>query len=92
MRTYAMGYREVMDMPMRAFWTVSGFVDRVFADEGQLTLELKAASQDVEAAQTLMERMKKQAPSPVKLTVQAQIERSAVRDVDGFAALKGLAG
>lgn len=92
MRTYAMGYQEVMNMPMRAFWTVSGFVDRVFADEGQLTLELNAASQDVEAAQTLMERMKKQAPSPVKLTVEAQVQRSAVRDEGGFASLKALAG
>ena len=52
-----MGYREVMSMPMRAFWIVSGFVDRLMSDEAKLHLEVAASAQNGEAAGQLMERL-----------------------------------
>ena len=92
MRTYGMGYQEVMSMPVRAFWTVSGFVERVVADESKRTLEIQTASHNGESAATLYERLDKQAPAPVKFTGHAIASFGAERDEDGFAQLKALAG
>lgn len=92
MRTYGMGYREVMSMPARAFWIVSGFVDRIRADEAKLHLEVTAMAQDTEAAKGLMERLDSIAPEPVTLSVRARVERGAVRDESGFQTLKAMAG
>lgn len=92
MRVYAQGYRETMQMPIRAFWALSGYVDRLRADEARLKLEINSASQDGEAAQSLYERLEKQAPDPVKLTGTAIMLQGAERDEAGFAELRMLAG
>lgn len=91
MRTYGSGYREVMSMPIRAFWVMSGFVDRIFADEAKLTLEVAISAQDGETAGALLERLDRQAPSPVKYTGHA-ILAGAKRDEDATARLAALAG
>lgn len=92
MRVYAQGYQETMQMPIRAFWALSGFVDRLRADEARLTLEINAAAQDGEAAQMLFERLETQAPAPVKYTGAAIVMQGAERDEAGFAELRMLAG
>ncbi len=92
MRTYGMGYREVMSMPMRAFWIVSGFVDRLMSDEAKLHLEVAASAQNGEAAGQLMERLNTVAPEPVTLSGYALAQRTAVRDESGFQTLKAMAG
>jgi len=92
MRTYGMSYQELMSMPMRAFWTISGFVERIFSDESKLKLEIAASSQTSDAAQTLYDRLDKQAPAPVKYTGYAIAYQGAERDEAGIARLKMLAG
>ena len=87
-----MGYREVMSMPMRAFWIVSGFVDRLMSDEAKLHLEVAASAQSGEAAGQLMERLNTAAPEPVTLSGYALAQRTAARDESGFQTLKAMAG
>lgn len=91
MRAYGMGYREVMSMPMRAFWVVSGFVERLQADEAKLHLEVAANSHDASAAGELMERLNTVAPDPVTLSGHGLAQRTAVRDEQGFQTLKAMA-
>jgi hypothetical protein len=92
MRTYGMSYRSLMSMPVKAFWTISGFVERVLMDEQKLVLEVTAASHDGEAAQSLMERLQEQAPHPVKYTGRALAQVGAERDESGFASLRAMQG
>jgi hypothetical protein len=92
MRCYGMGYREVMSMPIRAFWIVSGFVERLQADEAKLHLEIAASATDGPTAQALMERLNTAAPDPVTLSGYALAQRTAVRDEGGFQTLKAMAG
>ena len=92
MRTYGMGYREVMSMPMRAFWIVSGFVDRLMSDEAKLHLEVAASAQNGEAVGQLMERLNTVAPEPVTLSGYVLAQRTAARDELGFQTLKAMAG
>lgn len=92
MRTYGMSYQELMSMPMRSFWTIAGFVDRISADDAKLKLEVAVSSQTSEAAQILYERLNKQAPAPVKHSGYAIAYQGAERDEAGFARLKMLAG
>lgn len=92
MRVYGMGFREVMSMPIRAFWVVSGFVPRLMADEAKLNLEVVASAQSVESAQALMDKLDKNAPEPVILSGYALAQRSAERDEAGFESLRAMAG
>jgi len=87
-----MSYQDLMSMPVRAFWTVSGFVERVLADEQKLVLEVSAASHDGEAAMRLLEHLNERAPNPVKQSGYAMARAGAKRDESGFASLKALAG
>ena len=77
-----MGYREVMSMPMRAFWIVSGFVDRLMSDEAKLHLEVAASAQSGEAAWQLMERLNTVAPEPVTLSGYALAQRAKLPGVE----------
>jgi hypothetical protein len=92
MRCYGMGYREVMSMPIRAFWIVSGFVERLQADEAKLNLDVAVSATDPQAAQALMERLNAAAPEPVTLSGHALAQRTAVRDEGGFQTLTPMAG
>lgn len=91
MRAYGMGYREVMSMPIRAFWIVSGFVERLQADEAKLHLEVAASSHDPDVARTLLERLNTAAPEPITLSGHGLAQRTAVRDERGFQRLKAIA-
>lgn len=92
MRTYGMSYQAVMSLPIRAFWPISGFVERLHADEAKLVLEVEASAQSGEAASQMMERLNKLAPSPVKWTGQAMLRMGAERDREGLMELAALAG
>jgi hypothetical protein len=83
-----MGYQDVMVMPMRAFWVISGFVERLLADEGKQILEIQTSAQHPEAASELMGRLAESAPQPVKLSGHALAQKTAVRDEAGIAALR----
>lgn len=92
MRAYGMSYQDVMSMPCRAFWTISGYVERLHADEGKLQTEIAACSQGGEAAQLLFARLEKQAPQPVVYSGHALVMAGAERDEGGFADLRAMAG
>lgn len=92
MRTYGMSYQEVMSIPCRAFWTLSGYVERIHADEAKLKIEIAACSQGGESAEALYKRLDTQAPSPIVYTGHAIAMVGAERDEGGFASLKALAG
>lgn len=92
MRTYRMGYSEVMSLPMRTFWHLSGSVDRVLADEHKDFLELSAIANNPEAATERLEQLEKRAPSPFKLSAKGMVTVTAKRDDAGFEELRMLAG
>lgn len=77
-------------MPMRAFWQFSGYADRVLTAENLDHLQLIVSGQDGEMAASAFERMAAVAPNPVKYTARAIMEASAVRDEEGFNALRGM--
>lgn len=84
-----MPYQDVMGMPMRVFWMVSGFVDRIRAEEGKLALEISVAQGD--GAVALHEQLSEASPNPVKQSVQAILEANKF-DQAGLDALKRMTG
>lgn len=66
-----MGYREVMDLPMRVFWELSGQVDRLRADEGALAFRIACSAQTPDAAESMGKWFDKVAPGPFKLRIDA---------------------
>lgn len=63
-----MGYREVMDLPMRVFWEFSGNVDRIRAEAGILSLEIGSALKSEEGSTSYRDHLGKIAPMPIKLS------------------------
>lgn len=92
MRTYGQNYFDTMAMPMRAFWFISGCVERLNAESQKQHLEITTAAQSSKGAGAMFEVLNAQSPPPVVMSVRSRIEVSAVRDEVGFAELRGLAG
>ena len=88
--TYSMGYRELMNLPMRAFWALSGYVPRVQASRARLDLQLLTAAQSPEGAQGMAEHLALAAPEPIKRTQSAIIAANSVRDEAGVARLRAM--
>ncbi len=87
-----MSYREVMSLPMRVFWQLSGNVPRLLADERRSMLHVNVlAANNPEGASELYEQLGKQAPDPIVYTGAAIVQASAVRDTEGFNELRNLA-
>jgi hypothetical protein len=87
-----MPYREVMALPMKVFWQLSGNTSRLLAEERKVSLQLAVlAANNPEAAAELYERLDKQSPDPMVYTGAAMIKASAVRDNEGFNELRSLA-
>ena len=82
-----MGYREVMDLPMRVFWELSGQVDRIRADEARINLQVGTALQSPDGAQSMSKWFDKVAPGPFKLSLESKAEP----DPDAFDQLRSLA-
>jgi len=90
-RVYSQSYQQTMAMPMRAFWQFSGYCDRVLTAENIDHLTLIVTGQSGGEAYTeAVERMAKVAPNPVKYSQHAVIAAGAVRDEEGFNALRGM--
>jgi hypothetical protein len=93
MRVYGMTYQQVMEVPIKAFWTLSGNVPRLYASERADTFELlvQAQGDDVEHIRTVMKSLRDQAPDPIVLTGTAVAKVTATRDQDGFEELRSMA-
>lgn len=94
MRAYGMSYSEVMGMPIRAFWTISGFVERLQADEAKLTLQVHMASatSDQKSREEFWQALEVQAPAPIVYSGLAKMKASEARDKDASTKLRRLAG
>jgi len=87
-----MPYREVMGLPLRVFWQLSGYVDRLRADEARLGFEMSLSTGNAEQAAQMREHLDYLAPAPIKTSIEHMIETSSVRDTAGFEELRSLAG
>ena len=93
MRVYGLSYRDLMALPIKVFWNLSGTVERLIAWERKEALELMvAASHNPEQAGELYKALDSVSPQPVKLSVKAVVQATAVRDEEGFNALKQMQG
>lgn len=92
MATYSMTFREVMDLPMRVFWFISGNVDRLRFEQATLKMEIECALKSEESTKEMHEQLRKLAPSPFTLSGRAQMEISSKADPDAVDTLRALAG
>jgi len=83
-----MSYREVLDLPIRAFWLFNKNVDRIRAESDLRELQVAANSQSQEGYTSARERLVLEL-GPVD-TGGAPDPRKAVRDREGLAALKAM--
>jgi hypothetical protein len=44
MREYPMGFREVMQLPLRTFWSLNRYIDRLRAEEDLRSLQVAVAA------------------------------------------------
>lgn len=93
LRVYGLPYREMMGLPMRVFWQLSGSVPRLLTEERKESLHLAVtATHNPEAAAELYGRLDKQTPDPVVLTGSGKASVSSVRDEEGLNDLRNMAG
>lgn len=85
-----MSYEEVLAMPVRTFWFMNSNIDRIQAQKDMRSLTVAVCGQGGgEAAQTFRERLVIEAGTVVKLKFDPI--REAVRDEEGFSALRNMA-
>jgi hypothetical protein len=85
-----MSYGEVMVMPVRAFWLMNSNIDRIQAQKDMRSLTVAVCGQGGgEAAQSFRQRLVIEAGEVVKLKFDPI--REAVRDEEGFSALREMA-
>lgn len=80
-----------MKTPIDAFWQLSGFVPRIYADEHKQLLEVLTASKSAEGAEAAFESLNRIAPDPVKLSAHAHVALATL-DKGGLNELRGLQG
>lgn len=83
---YSMSYEEVLRMPMKTFWLMSGNIRRIRAGYDLRTLATTAAAGSPDGVTELQERLVLEIGDVVK-----QPATSIERDEAGFAELKAMA-
>lgn len=78
-----------MNVPIRTFWLMNSNIDRIEAQKDMRTLSVAVHSQGSDAAQQHQRQLIVELGSVVKLDTHPV--RTAVRDEEGFAALKEMA-
>lgn len=89
MRFYSMPYREVMDLPVRAFWFMSSQIDRVLASESLTSLHITASAQGGSSYEETKRQLLDVLGTPVRLDV-GRVALQEERDEFGFQFLKKL--
>ena len=87
-----MPYHEVMSLPMRAFWFISGTVERLQAEASMRSMQVHMAGQSSEGFKAMQEHLEKLAPPPFKFSGNARMEMTAQADPDAASKLRMLAG
>jgi hypothetical protein len=71
MREYSMGFREVMKLPLRTFWSLNRNVDRLRAEQDLRSLQVSAAAQSAgeggEGIKFLSDHLRGEIGSPIVL-------------------------
>lgn len=91
MREYNMEYSKVLALPITLFWFLYGQIDRLRAEDDLRRLNVAAASQSPEAAQSLSNGFRTQLDKvvkidPVKAIMSERLDRA------GFEALRTMGG
>jgi hypothetical protein len=81
-----MSYREVLDMPITAFWAMNAQISRIAAEFDLRCLTVTNAAQGSEAAIKVRENLIVEMGEPIMLNPLA-----AERDEKGFSELKAMA-
>lgn len=90
---YSMGYEEVMRLPIRTFWLMSGNIDRIEARKDMRAITVAQFAQATpEGVQQFRDALVIEAGDIVKLDGASEDPREAKRDDAGFAELKRMAG
>jgi hypothetical protein len=84
-----MGYREVMSLPVRAFWVMNRNIDRLRAEEDLRSIKVGIATQSDEANKKITEHLFKERGEWITFSPLASHLHK--RDEDGVARLKRLA-
>ena len=82
-----MSYQNVMSIPIKTFWYMSGSIRRLMAEKDLRALSVSMASQSGEGAKECQERLVLEMGVIVKSPIGVNLER----DEDGFLELKALA-
>ena len=80
-----MTYKDVLDMPIRSFWSFNKNMNRIQADNDLRAMDIALASNSGEFAKELRERLVETLGSPVK--AEQPIDHKA-----GIARLRGILG
>jgi hypothetical protein len=86
MRHYDLSYWEVMELPIRAFWTLNRNINRLLAEEDLRTLMLHVSRQSAEGCQAYEAKLRAEV-FPVDEVFDPLNEK---RDEKGFAELKAM--
>lgn len=93
MRIYGLPYREIMAIPVKAFWALNGYVYRLREEENLDQLRVSRLAQiSAEDLEPYIKAMKDAAPDPVVYSGKAVALASAQRDDEGFEQLRTMAG
>lgn len=82
---YGIGYRELLDMPIRCFWELSKNINRISAQEDMRGLSISCYCQDGEAASKYREHLELEMGRVFEYTIDIKQERL---DREGLKALK----
>lgn len=89
MHFYGMGYREVLDIPIKTFWMLSQNIERILAQRDMRALTVAVSGQGTEAAQAHRQNLILEVGTIAKLNVDPM--RDAQRDEVGFQQLRDMA-
>jgi uncharacterized protein YdaU (DUF1376 family) len=84
MREYSMKHGDVMDLPLRTFWSLNRNVDRLRAEEDLRSLQVSAAAQSVgegggEAVKFLSEHLRGEIGSPI--VIEKKFDRARFKEL-----------
>jgi len=84
-----MGYRDLLEVPIKTFWMLSQNIERILAQKDMRALTVAVSGQGSEAAQSHRQNLIKEVGTIAKLVVDPM--RDAMRDEVGFAQLREMA-
>lgn len=88
-RFYGMTYRDVMTLPIRTFWVMNSYVDRLRAEEELRSIDVQVGIQSADGYRQLIDRLHRERGEPAKYSPLAPHLHQ--RDEEGVKKLKLMA-